>query len=102
MQAFLLCGYADGVKPSLDLFEINMKTLLRGVGILLLLFVVLYVGMSNTHSIDFYFPVLSAKKVSQPAAIIFFGLFAIGLLTGIMLSGGSGGGSSPSESRKKK
>jgi len=82
----------------------NAKTIFRGLVFLLLLFVVLYVGMANPHKIDFYFPLLLEKKISQPAALLFFGMFAIGVVAGMMLTGdkqkavGGGGG----ESRKKK
>ena len=82
----------------------NAKTLFRGVIFLLLLFVVLYVGMENPHRIDFYFPVLLEKKISQPAALLFFGMFAAGVLAGMMLNSGgekkSSGGEG--ESRRKK
>ena len=73
----------------------NARMFLRAVVFLLLLFVVLYVGMMNTHRIDFYFPVLLEKKLSQPAAIIFYAVFAIGVLAGMMLNSGEkekGGG----------
>jgi len=82
----------------------NAKTLFRGIIFLLLLFVVLYVGMENTHRVDFYFPLLLEKKISQPAALLFFGMFAVGVLAGMTLNSGgekkSGGGEG--ESRKKK
>lgn len=79
----------------------NAKIFFRAVVFLLLLFVVLYVGMSNTHRIDFYFPLLLDKKVSQPGAIIFFAMFAIGVLAGMMLNSG-GKEASGGESKKKR
>lgn len=67
----------------------NTKMLLRASVFLLLLFVVLYTGMHNTHRIDFYFPVPFARKLAQPAALIFFALFALGVLAGMALNAGS-------------
>ena len=81
----------------------NAKTLFRGTIFLLLLFVVLYVGMENTHRVDFYFPLLLEKKISQPAALLFFGMFAVGVLAGMTLnSGGEKKSGGDGESRKKK
>lgn len=80
-----------------------MKLFLRAVVVLAALFVVLYVGMYNTHSVDFYFPILlDHKKVSQPAALLFFIMFAVGLVAGLMLSPGSAKESGGSESRRRK
>lgn len=76
------------------------KTLVRTLVFLALLFVVLYTGMHNTHSIDFRFPMLLDRKVSQPAAFLFFGFFAIGVLAGMMLH--AGGGSAKGSAPKKK
>lgn len=80
-----------------------MKLFLRAVVVLVALFVVLYVGMYNTHSVDFYFPILlDHKKVSQPAALLFFAMFAVGLVAGLMLNSGGSKESGGSESRRKK
>jgi uncharacterized integral membrane protein len=80
----------------------NLKLLVRGFVILVLLFIVLYVGMNNTHSIDFFFPLLLEKKISQPAALLFFGMFAIGVVAGMMLNADKGKTPDDSAPRKKK
>lgn len=81
----------------------TMKLFLRAVVVLAALFVVLYVGMYNTHSVDFYFPLLlDNKKVSQPAALLFFAMFAVGVIAGLMLQSGGGKESGGSESKKRK
>jgi hypothetical protein len=67
----------------------NAKMLLRAVVFLLMLFVVLYTGMHNTHRIDFYFPVVLTKKAVAPAALIFFAVFALGVLAGMALNAGT-------------
>ena len=62
-------------------------------------FVVVYIGMTNTATIPFRFPMLFDHDIKQPAAIIYFGVFAIGVIAGLMvLGGGSGGGKSAPKS----
>ena len=80
----------------------NAKMFLRAFVFLLLLFVVLYIGMTNPHRIDFYFPLLLDRKVSQPAALIYFAMFATGVIAGMMLNAGgaSKGGEGGSAKRK--
>jgi uncharacterized membrane protein YciS (DUF1049 family) len=81
----------------------NAKTVIRTVVFLLLLFVVLYTGMTNPHKIDFNFPLLLDKKVTQPAALLFFVMFAIGVVAGMVLNGGAPAkrsGEAPAKSRK--
>lgn len=83
-----------------------MKLFLRALVFLAATFVVVYIGMTNTGTISFRFPLLFDHDIKQPAAIIYFGVFAIGVIAGLMvLGGGSGGGKSPSkssgESKKK-
>jgi uncharacterized integral membrane protein len=80
----------------------NAKTLFRAIVTLLLLFVALYVGMKNTHPIDFYFPVLLEKKLSLPAALLFFGMFAIGVMAGMVMNSGKEQKLPDGEGRKKK
>lgn len=54
----------------------NFATFLKTLVILAVLFVMLYVGMNNTHEINFFFPIAgtTAKKpIHESAALIFFG-----------------------------
>jgi hypothetical protein len=55
----------------------------------------LYVGMNNVHLIDFHFPVAgttSNEPIHASAALIYFGIFAVGVLAGTILTVGGGGG----------
>jgi uncharacterized integral membrane protein len=83
--------------------RMNAKMFLRAFVFLVLLFVVLYIGMTNRHNVDFYFPILLEKKVTQPAAVLFFAMFATGVIAGMMLQGGgsSGGGRGEGSSKRK-
>ena len=84
----------------------NFATFFKTLVILAVLFVMLYVGMNNTHEINFYFPIAgtTAKApIHTSAALIFFGMFAIGVLGGTMLHGGGGkGGGKKSSDRGSK
>ena len=71
----------------------SIKAILRTIVFLALLFVVLYVGMNNTHLIDFHFPIAgtTAKNpIHTSAALIYFGVFAIGVFAGMALHTGGG------------
>ena len=71
-----------------------MKAFLKTLWFLAMLFIVLYVGMNNLHKIDFNFPIAgtTAKNpIHATAALIYFGVFAIGMLAGMVLHTGSGG-----------
>ncbi len=78
----------------------SLKILFRTIVFLLLLFVVIYTAMVNTDEIKFSFPLLLAKPVQAPAPIIFFAIFAVGVLAGTVLN--AGGGKKGSGSEKKK
>jgi uncharacterized membrane protein YciS (DUF1049 family) len=78
-----------------------MKLSLRAFIFLALLFAVLYVGMNNTHLIDFFFPVLLKGKVRATAALLYYAMFAIGVLAGIAL-GAAGRSRAPGSEGKRK
>ena len=75
-----------------------LKAVVKTLALLAILFVMLYVGMNNTHVIDFHFPVAGANAktpIHSSAALIFFGVFAVGVLAGTILAVGghsAGGG----------
>lgn len=63
---------------------------------LLLLLVIM--GMNNRQSVELNLPPLIRQTQKQPAAIMYFGFFAVGLLAGVVLTAGKkGGGKSKSE-----
>jgi hypothetical protein len=77
------------------------KAVLKTIALLVILFVMLYVGMNNTHAVDFHFPVAGTttkEPLRASAALIYFGIFAVGLLAGTILTVG-GGSSSGSEKK---
>ena len=71
------------------------KTVIKTIALLAILFVMLYVGMNNPHTIDFQFPVAGTtdkSPIRAQAALIYFAVFAIGVLAGTILTFGSGKG----------
>lgn len=72
----------------------SLNAVIKSVIFLAILFVMLYVGMNNPHQIDFQFPIAgtTAKNpIHAPAAIIYFGVFAVGVLAGTLLHSGKSG-----------
>ncbi len=54
------------------------------------------IGLNNRGPVDFRLPPVLAEVVRQPAALMYFGFFAVGVLTGAVLciptkSGGKSG-----------
>ena len=72
-----------------------LKAVLKTITFIIILFVMLYVGMNNTHTIDFRFPVAGVTEklpLRTSAALLYFAMFAVGLLAGTVLTAGGGKG----------
>ncbi len=70
----------------------NAKLLLKTIFLIVVLLLLVLMGMHNRSYINFTLPPLLKDHISQPAAIMYFGFFAVGVLTGTVLTAGSGGG----------
>ena len=80
----------------------NAQTIFRTIGFLIILFLVVYVSIENTQVIDFRFSMITEKPVRASAAIIYFAMFAVGVVGGTLLHNSGGkGGESGGGSRKK-
>lgn len=69
----------------------SFSAVLKAIVFVLILFVALYTGMNNLKEIDFIFPVAGATAkapVHAPAALIYFGMFVVGVLAGTLLTAG--------------
>ncbi len=80
----------------------NAKLILKTVFLIVILLLLVLMGMSNRTSVSFALPPILTKAISQPAAIMYFAFFAVGVLTGTILTAGmgKGGGGSRSQSSK--
>lgn len=79
----------------------NAKLLLKTLFLMLVLLLLVVMGMHNRSSVPFQLPPLVRKPVLQPAAIMYFGFFAVGVLTGTVLTAGGKRGSGSSVSKSK-
>ena len=80
----------------------SFKVLFKAIVFLVILFVMLYIGVNNRQSADFYFPVLLDKKLTTDAAMIYFGMFAVGVIAGTLLTAGGVSGKPRSASKSEK
>lgn len=72
------------------------STIFRTFGFLLILFIVVYIGTENTQVSDFHFSLLLDKPARTSAALVYFAVFAVGVIGGTLLNAGSARGSSGS------
>ena len=66
----------------------NFKLLFKTLFLIVVLLLLVLMGMHNREAISFTLPPLLVQKVKQPAAIMFFAFFAVGVLTGTILTAG--------------
>ena len=79
----------------------NIKLLLRTIFLVLILLLLVIMGMNNRHTVGLSLPPILPKSLKLSAAIMYFAFFAVGVLSGTMLTGGKkGGGSGKSITQK--
>jgi uncharacterized integral membrane protein len=71
----------------------NAKLLLKTLLVIAILFLLVIMGMNNRQTVDLRMPPLLQKTQSLPAAFMYFAFFAVGLLSGTLLTAGRKGGS---------
>jgi hypothetical protein len=80
----------------------NAQTFFRTIGFLLILFLVVFVSIENTQTIDFRFSLVIDKPVRASAAIVYFAMFAVGVIGGTLLHNSGKGGARGGEGGGKK
>lgn len=76
----------------------NAKLIFKTLFMIAVLLLLVLMGMNNRDTVRFALPPIVSQAISQPAAIMYFAFFAVGVLTGTILtagrgkSGGGGGG----------
>ena len=68
----------------------NAKLLLKTLFFILVLLLLVLMGMHNRGAVDFTLPPLLQQVIRQPAALMYFAFFAVGVLTGTVLTAGTG------------
>jgi uncharacterized integral membrane protein len=80
----------------------NAKLLLKVLFLMIVLLLLVIMGMHNRGPVQFQLPPL-VKSVAQPAAIMYFAFFAVGVITGTVVTAGFGkkgaGSGKPSKPR---
>lgn len=76
----------------------NMKLILKTVFLLIILLLLVVMGMYNKQDATLIMP--QVPKQTHPAALMYFGFFAVGVLTGTILTAGRKGGGGGSKSSK--
>ena len=69
----------------------NTKLLLKMLFLILIALLLVLMGMNNQRKVDFTLPPFLTQVIQQPAALMYLGFFAVGLLTGTILTAGVGG-----------
>ncbi len=72
----------------------NTKLLLKTIFLIAILLLLVIMGMNNRQTVRLAMPPLLPKVQELPAAIMYFGFFAVGVLSGTILTAGKKGGSS--------
>jgi uncharacterized integral membrane protein len=72
----------------------NTKLLLKTVFLLVMLLLIVVMAMHNRQEATLVMPRI--PRITQPAALMYFGFFAVGVLTGTILTAGRKGGGAKS------
>ena len=77
----------------------NPKLILKTLFVIAILSLLVIMGMNNRADVELSMPPLLKKTLKAPAALMYFGFFGIGFLTGTVLTAGGkrGGGKSKSD-----
>ena len=78
--------------------NMNAKLLLKTLFLIVMLLLLVLIGLKNPGKVTLVLPYLPPTQ--QPAAIMYFAFFAVGVLTGTVLSVGGGKRGSGSKSAK--
>jgi uncharacterized integral membrane protein len=68
----------------------NSKLLLKTLFLIIVLLLLVLMGMHNRSTVDFTLPPVLNRVIKQPAALMYFAFFAVGVVTGTILTAGLG------------
>ena len=78
--------------------NMNAKLLLKTIFLIVMLLLLVLIGLNNPGKVPLVLPYL--PHTQQPAAIMYFAFFAVGVLTGTILTAGVGKRGSASKPAK--
>lgn len=78
----------------------NLMILIKTVFVMAIFLILVLMGVHNRNPVDFSCPPLIASVVQQPAALMYFAFFAVGVVTGTVLTFGRGGSSGKPKEQK--
>jgi hypothetical protein len=70
----------------------NWKLLLKTLFLIAILLLLVIMGMNNRGTAELNMPPLASRVLKLPSAFMYFGFFAIGVLSGTILTAGKKGG----------
>ncbi len=70
----------------------NAKLLFKTIFLMVILLLLVMMGIYNKGSVSFHLPPIIPKSINQPAGLMYFAFFAIGCITGTVMTAGGGGG----------
>ena len=68
----------------------SAKLLLKTIFFIIILLLLVLMGMHNLDTVNFTLPPLLKQVITQPAALMYFAFFALGVLTGTIMTAGTG------------
>lgn len=80
--------------------RMNAKLIFKTLFLIAVLLLLVLMGMNNRTTVSLSLPPLINRTVSAPAAIMYFAFFAVGVLTGTIITAGRGSKSSGSAGSK--
>ena len=80
----------------------NTKLLLKTVFLIAILLVLVIMGMNNRQTVELTLPPIIPKVQRLPAAFMYFAFFAIGVLSGTVLTAGGKGSRGASKGKAEK
>ncbi len=79
----------------------NTKLLVKTIFIIAVLLLLVLMGMNNPKPVEILLPPILKKAQRLPAAEMYFGFFAVGVICGTVLTAGGGKKGGSSSSRPK-
>ena len=79
----------------------NAKLIFKTIFLIIILFLLVIMGMNNRGIVSFTLPPFLNRNMNMPAAYMYFAFFAVGVLTGTILTAGGGGKKSGVSSKAK-